>query len=108
MTVGSQEQADAISARCGTPPPGPAPDFTPRFGRLARNPSLEPVYSQHLWGEVVFRTLLSKAAVLCYPDNTWIWREKPKEGRKGSKQQFCAGLTRFQKAKFQFFFLGKG
>lgn len=104
VTVGSQEQADAISARSGTPPPGPAPDFTPRFGRLARNPSLEPVDSQHLWGEVVFRTLLSKAAVLCYPDNTWIWREKPKEGRRCSKQQFCAGLTRFQKAKFQFFF----
>lgn len=55
-------------------------------------------------GEVVFRTFLSKAAVLCYPDNTWIWRKKPKEGRKGSKQQFCAGLTRFQKAKFYFFF----
>lgn len=31
VTLGSQEQADAIKTSFGTPPPAPAPDFTPRF-----------------------------------------------------------------------------
>lgn len=83
-----QEKADAIRACFRGVHPGVLSSwlrslFHPLVLRSCKKSlSKGPTYSQHLWGEVVFKMFLAKSAMLQYPNEIQIWRGKPNEGKR--------------------------